>query len=188
MILWNLFMEDQVGKTMKLLKYTTAALILLFSGSIIVIVSIWGECLFEDYNSTQSVRANLLRNIESYQTIDEFKKNFDLNSFQWEEEFGDSLYKIKIKEFKHHNFIGILNITFFNNRLYAVAFYPNATDFNNYIQELSIRNGIQFVIEQNGQFISYTSQNKFTKVYGSNANNNVVWLDSRLEKEYIRWG
>ena len=67
-------MEDQVGKTMKLLKYTTAALILLFSGSIIVIVSIWGECLFEDYNSTQSVRANLLQNIESYQTIDEFKK------------------------------------------------------------------------------------------------------------------
>ena len=101
----------------------------------------------------ESERTKLICGIESYQSIDDFKHFLSKSKRQWEESKGQpsvkgrppfDMYTIKVKNYSHLDFIGELNIGFFNNRLIGTTFYPNQMEL--YLPALAAKDAMYYKI------------------------------------------
>ena len=118
------------------------------------------EQVFDYFSSTTFVdvakeRSKLINGIESYQSIEEAKKQFPV----WEEIEQSTLgprdkrprfdiYKVSIKNYSHLGISGELHVQFFNDRLMETWFYPSA--FDKYLDLLIKKEGLVFRDGQDG--------------------------------------
>lgn len=143
------------------------------------------------FMKVESEHTKLINGIESYQSIEEFRKFLDRSTLIWKVSQDSkpspkgrppfNISTITIKNYLHLGFSGDLEISFFNNRLAATTFYPS--DVGKYIVALATE-GIKFDTNHEAKLSPHTRVRSAVNYKGQKY---VDWSDIRLDKEVELW-
>jgi hypothetical protein len=152
------------------------------------------------FTEVAAERTQLINGIESYQSIQEAKRQFQ----KWEviEESslapGDkrppfNIYVVAIDTYSHLGHSGKLHLKFFNNRLAEARFYPSS--FEKYVERLKENNKLTFKVTEQSAGTPETLAAPHTRIWiysqphldPQGQSRYVGWRDTRLEKEETLW-
>ncbi|MDP1948641.1 MAG: hypothetical protein Q8L77_14195 [Nitrospirota bacterium] len=152
------------------------------------------------FTEVATERAKLIDGIESYQSTEEAKHQFQ----KWEviEESGlapgdkrppFNIYVVAINNYSHLDYSGKLHLKFFNNRLVEARFYPSS--FEKYVERLKENDKLTFNITDKSAGTPEALAAPYTRIWIYNQphldpqgqNRYVGWRDARLEKEETLW-
>lgn len=165
----------------KTASYIVISLTLLFMG-----------CLGKVNNCTSDAPKELIDNFKSYQTIKNFEKHFliktdsiivfedsSLPETDTRPEF--SIYTLLLPEYQIENISGKLKVSFFNDRLMSVWFYPNdIKKFEDYL-----RNTHNITLE-NKKSITISCV-EISRQIDAEGNEYFKWSDLKLTQEQNDW-
>ena len=165
------------------------------------------------FEEVSSIRSPLINNFKSYMGIEEARQMLPSHLRNWKiiEDYSFSaiekgpppfhIYSVFVKNYKHLNYIGELELTFYNKRLAKTSFF--CSHMKSYVEALERAEGLKITLDQYHSYrISFNKINikPYTYVrlqpslpdfYSQTTNakhkNTAVWQDIRLLKEEQRW-
>lgn len=144
------------------------------------------------YSQTVNNPVNLIDGFKSYQSIEEIRQYCSSLGHKWmiiEDSNlpkGDKrpkfdIFVVEVKEFKYLDWIGVLRLEFFNNRLFGTSFYPE--DYKAFIENLLQNEKIDLINNDKkiiDNLMIWKHKDYRGKVY-------IGWKDIRIEQEELEW-
>ena len=144
-------------------------------------------------NNEKFEKSKLIGEIYSYSRINEIKSKLNGSQGKWEvterskevierDQIDPIFLSVRVKEYQHLGYRGILDLQFFRGRLMSTVFSPN--DFAGYLRALS-ESLPDIKLSDNYVFIS-----KYTRIWLSHdlqKEKFVGWSDIRLDDKHIAW-
>lgn len=156
---------------------------------VLVLVSGCGkEYELEDYTNVEIQKSNLVYGLTSYMNINDVVKKLSIepNEIIIKEDSSSpiqdgippfNILTAEIMNTEIEGFIGLMSVSFFNNRLMEVRFYPeNTNEFIKTIKGLSMSNQVEMK-----PFTNIRIDRDYQK------KDYVSWIDSRLKKQFLYW-
>lgn len=158
--------------------------------AIFVLAVVIAACSSESFTEVEKDPAKLIGNLESYASRDqvmallprggETKVTEDSSRHKPGSQPPYQVYAVKLSSYEHLKQPGWLLITFFNNRLMQVAFYPDK--LNDYINALRasgvpVKTGSEHI---SGHTVVWIGRDFDNKPY-------IGWADDRLRAQQRRW-